>query len=176
MLETIIENSRKKSNLDYLITLKTLHSETTSLVASLHKFDEEVITKKTKKPALTFVLNHSFEDLFIPYLEGDRYIKIEHSQMTNSFQNLLAPFTELYKNHSKLYRRNKNGTVSFISTREALANLSVNEMISLISHSDNSASITAANLPIEIDSIVKMLQLNFEAVNRCKELCHPSLM
>jgi hypothetical protein len=159
-----------------LITLKTLHCQTKALVADLHKFDEEVIAKKTKKPSLTFALNHAFEDLFIPYLEGDRYIKIEQQHMEESVQNILAPFLALHKNHSKLYRRNKNGTVTFISTREALANLSVNEMINLINTSDANANCPSANLPLETNSMIKILQLNFESIIRCKELCDPSLM
>lgn len=122
------------------------------------------------------MLNHSFEDLFIPFLEGDRYIKSEQHHMEESFRNILAPILELHKNHSKLYRRNKNGTVTFISTREAWTNLSVNEMINLINPSDGNPHLPAANLPLEINYMVKMLQLHYDAVNRCKELCDPSLM
>jgi hypothetical protein len=146
-------------------------------VTALHKFDEVIIANTTKKASLTFVLDHSFEDLFIPYLEGDRYIKVEHAQMADSFKSILHSFTELHTNHSKLYKRNKNGTVSLISTREALTNLTVNEMMTIISQPDKQVKAQASSgFPVDINSIVTMLKIHFDAVNRCKELCHPSLM
>ena len=153
-MEAIIENAKRVSDLSYLITLQTLHSKTRSLVLALHKFDEDVIAKSVKKPALTFVLNHSFEDLFIPYLEGDRYIKVEHSQLTHSFTPILKPVQDLFENHRKLYRKNKRGSVSLISTRDALTNLTVNQLIDLMGQSGKTGT---DSITMEINSIIQIM-------------------
>lgn len=91
-LEVVLKHAAKLSKEEYLESLAICHSETASLVADLHDFDEYVVAKSFGIPSLTILINRSFEDLFVPYIDSNRYILAEKDWMVSKFGEHLAAF------------------------------------------------------------------------------------
>ena len=176
----ILTEAENHSTHAYLQTLQTLHSATASLIASLHRFDEQVMVNLMKKPTLTYMLNRSFEDLFVPYLEGERYIKVEYKWLNDEFAGLLSPFREFHANHAKMYKKNKNGNAILISPRDAIGVLSVTQMLGMVGALDvgrgSIMSYEQDGFPVNLHTAMRMLQFHLEPIDRGKELWHPTLL
>jgi exocyst complex component 5 len=91
-LEAKLEAALDQSNQCYLENLAISHAATASLLMDLHRFDDGFIASTYGSNALTAVLNRSFEDLFVPYVEGDRYLDMEQNWLLSNFQVYLGPF------------------------------------------------------------------------------------
>lgn len=85
-------NALQRSPEEYLDALSIAHSETAKLVSDLHHLDETVISSAVGSASLTLIINRSFEDLFVPYVENDRYIMAERACMISAFQEHLKVF------------------------------------------------------------------------------------
>lgn len=88
----MIEEAQQISKEVYLNILCETHYETSILVSELHKFDEQYISPFSGAPVLTTILDRSFEDLYVPYLDEERYIQIETEWLLQQFQLYLGPF------------------------------------------------------------------------------------
>ena len=93
-IENTLQKAQDRSSLAYLRKLSACHAATAQLVADLHKLDDSAIAQNLGGPALTGILNRSFEDLFVPYVEGDRYIEVEEQCLVDRFKSCLHVFHE----------------------------------------------------------------------------------
>lgn len=158
----ILSEAQAQSTHTYLETLTAMHSATATLVSNLHHFDEQIMVKTMKKPILTYVINRSYEDLFIPFLEGDRYIKVEHQWLSDAYATLLHPFHQFAANHAKVYQKNRTtlsilaGTQIFRGGRDSI----------MMNGEDTDI--------VNITTTLKMIKLHLESIQRCQELCGPS--
>ncbi|KAJ3045432.1 Exocyst complex component 5 [Rhizophlyctis rosea] len=108
-IETTLSNAQSHytSSLPYLRKLAACYAATAELVADLHKLDEKLVASNLGAPALTGILNRSFEDLFVPYVEGDRYIEVEQENMVERFRSCLRVFHEYAAQRAKNPPRNR---------------------------------------------------------------------
>ncbi|KAH9245792.1 tyrosine-tRNA ligase, cytoplasmic [Batrachochytrium salamandrivorans] len=93
-LEGLLERAREDSLLSFLQALTQSHLETAKLVSNIHRFDETTISKALGTTALSSLLNRCFEDLFVPYLENDRYIDLELSWLLEALREYLRTVQE----------------------------------------------------------------------------------
>ncbi|KAJ3124738.1 Exocyst complex component 5 [Nowakowskiella sp. JEL0407] len=160
-LEAILSAAENISNIYYLQALCSSHAVIRSLVQDLHKFDDTVIAAKsagsqggssTSGTVLGVILDRCFDDLYVPYTEGNRYIDVEVKFLKDGFENFLVTFKAFADQRKKLPP--KRGTVSTLSTpspaqtRPSIA-LPTNQTASplLSNNSTNTSSTTSASSP-----------------------------
>ena len=91
-IEGRLELARNKSLGYYLEVLAISHSITAELVDDLHEFDEKTIAEAMGSCALTTVLDRSLVDLFVPYIDSNRYIDLETEWLIATLNDELEPF------------------------------------------------------------------------------------
>ncbi|KAG0242345.1 Exocyst complex component 5, partial [Actinomortierella wolfii] len=103
-IEMQLEKAQEKSTLAYLRTLSSIHEATVSLVKDLKLCEDAFKTSGSSNTIkgsnmsgatqpLSQTLDRCLEDLFVPYLEGDRYMKMELQSLCEIYDNMLAKFT-----------------------------------------------------------------------------------
>ena len=93
-IEVLMEESQSISMQLYLEVLAHIHRETALLVADIHEFDINVISPLLGAPALTTILDRSIEDLFVPYVDENRYVNADEEWMRSGFKTEIAAFIE----------------------------------------------------------------------------------
>ena len=78
----------------HLKVLAESHKETASLVANLHQFDDTVIASLIGNSVLGAILDRSFEDLFVPYVDDERYQIFEQEWLVYVFESETRQFSE----------------------------------------------------------------------------------
>lgn len=99
----MLERAQSKSTLAYLRTLLSIHEHTIVLVNDLKKCEDTLkigvntnikgsnVSVTTQPLAQT--LDRCLDDLFVPYLEGDRYLEKELQSLCEVYDTMLAKFT-----------------------------------------------------------------------------------
>jgi len=98
-----LERAKAKSTLAYLRTLASVHEQTILLVEDLKKCEDTLKTgsnasvegsniSATTQP-LAQTLDRCLDDLFVPYLEGERYLEKELQSLCEIYDSMLAKFT-----------------------------------------------------------------------------------
>ncbi|KAI9102714.1 exocyst complex component Sec10-like protein [Phlyctochytrium arcticum] len=192
-IESILRRAEEDSPRSFLRALSACHAVTTNLLSALHKLDEEAIASKTNKPILTAMLNRSFDDLFVPYVEGGKYIDAEKENLQDLFNHILTPFQEYIALRARLPRGKivtKNVApstqISPTKTSPAMGEAMMTKLVSTMNvlGQEVAQQIGLQSLPeslspeeMGLPSIPIMLQildLHVEAMARCKELTQPS--
>ncbi|KAF9132469.1 Exocyst complex component 5 [Mortierella sp. 14UC] len=102
-IETLLERSQAKSTLAYLRTLLSIHEHTILLVKDLKTCEDTLKVginanvkgsniSVTTQP-LSQTLDRCLDDLFVPFLEGDRYLEKELQSLCEVYDSMLAKFT-----------------------------------------------------------------------------------
>ncbi|OZJ07024.1 hypothetical protein BZG36_00227 [Bifiguratus adelaidae] len=98
-IEFLVSRAEKSSSIAYLRTLASTHAETAAFVDSLKRYCEEEAKKfftsasaNASSPSLASTLDRCMDDLFVPYIEGDRYLKRETQALTEVFQQCIHSF------------------------------------------------------------------------------------
>ncbi|KAF9339936.1 Exocyst complex component 5 [Linnemannia elongata] len=102
-IETLLERSQAKSTLAYLRTLLSIHEHTIHLVKDLKMCEDTLKVginanvkgsniSVTTQP-LSQTLDRCLDDLFVPFLEGDRYLEKELQSLCEIYDSMLAKFT-----------------------------------------------------------------------------------
>ncbi|KAI9478733.1 MAG: exocyst complex component Sec10-like protein [Benjaminiella poitrasii] len=189
-IELLLTRSKRYSHLAYLRTLASTHSETKRLIENLKFYcDKEVSLKDTAdtnglvasaSPEET--LDRCMDDLFVPYTEGDRYLKKEIESLRELFGKIVSEFL------SAMQRRKMTSTRNQSVLTRTLNQISA----STLSSPDPSHSPTSGTNPFEKasseknsniiilddsdfvllsqDAIIRVLNIHAEAVIRCVEL------
>ncbi|RUS21835.1 exocyst complex component Sec10-like protein [Endogone sp. FLAS-F59071] len=107
-IELLLQRAEKQSHLAYLRTLASTHAETARLVDSLKTYCEKetrlfvaVDTTVSSAPSIAVTLDRCFEDLFVPYTEGDRYVDRERQGLVEVFTAALSGFTATLQQRKK---------------------------------------------------------------------------
>lgn len=98
-----MERAQAKSTLAYLRTLALIHEYTILLVEDLKKCEDILKTginasvkgssvSVTTQP-LAQTLDRCLDDLFVPYLESERYLEKELQSLCEIYDSMLAKFT-----------------------------------------------------------------------------------
>jgi hypothetical protein len=93
-LEVLMQEALEKSAQVYLEVLTQSHRETAELVSDVHNFDEKSIASLLGTQALSSILDRSLEDLYVPYVDGQRYVNAEMAWLKENFEIELSKFTQ----------------------------------------------------------------------------------
>ncbi|KAJ3382348.1 Exocyst complex component 5 [Lobulomyces angularis] len=188
MIENLLLQAEKHSPITYLQVLASTHKATQNLILDLHHFDEEVIAFQVGAPVLTQILDRSFEDLFVPYLDGDKYINLEAKLFLTIYEQVLNPYQNFMLKRSKLLAKKGIKTKAFLGNLNASGSVlsndvaipsgfsSMSQVLSKLmgekeelNASDDSTNIKFA----AIDNVLKLIKPHIQAVNRCRQLVLP---
>ncbi|RUP46435.1 exocyst complex component Sec10-like protein [Jimgerdemannia flammicorona] len=107
-IELLLQRAEKQSHLAYLRTLAATHAETARLVDNLKAYCEKethlfvgVDATVSSAPSIAVTADRCFEDLFVPYTEGDRYVDRERQGLVEAFTAAIAGFTATLQQRKK---------------------------------------------------------------------------
>ncbi|KTW26572.1 exocyst subunit SEC10 [Pneumocystis jirovecii RU7] len=109
-LEEIIGYAELNSTLAYLRVLQATHSSLTNLVEDLKSFEQMFMSSDLTNESsslASYVLEQCLNDLFVPYLEGSRYIEKEKKSLDELYSSFLCNFNAYHTQK----RAMKNSTV-----------------------------------------------------------------
>ncbi|KAG5439852.1 hypothetical protein PCANB_000134 [Pneumocystis canis] len=129
-LEEVIKYAELNSTLAYLRVLQATHSSLTNLVEYLKSFEQTSMLSdlSNESPNLaSYVLEQCLNDLFVPYLEGSRYIEKEKKSLHELYNSFLYKFSAYHsqkkalKNSTMLDRVVSRFQAATMSTQSTLA-------------------------------------------------------
>ncbi|KAI9287599.1 exocyst complex component Sec10-like protein [Umbelopsis sp. AD052] len=206
LVEQLLEQGENISHLAFLRTLASTHAETVRLVENLKSFcdnEMKLASSKDSSPnwnssqSLSASIDRCMEDLFVPYTEGDRYMKREQQALYEIFGSIISSFLRTMqlrkktttKGQSKLTRalnQIANSTSSYnlapagsagsniSSQRDSFDTTVLNGNSSVESNISSNKNNDGGGMGlIPMDQILKMLQVHAESVTRGVELTDP---
>ncbi|KAJ3321523.1 Exocyst complex component 5 [Boothiomyces sp. JEL0866] len=180
-LEVLMQEASFKSSQIYLEVLTKSHKETSELVTDLHLFDETYILPLTGSLALVSILDRSFEDLYVPYINDEKYMKIEKAWLGESFSLALEPFESKLETGQKAKNAGKSNSKQAATPKES--NVFVSSLFNTVSTmtseikqqlatpTSNQAPATDDAKPVPtISTCLKCIESNLISMERTKEL------
>lgn len=178
--------------LDYLKALESAHKETVTLANSLRDLDQNVIAPAVGSSSLSDMITRAVEDLFVPYVDNNRYIDSEKSWLTQEFDIQLGPFRKFMTNRikqGKKYTRlvgtapppqvNPMPAVIPVSTTNFFF-ATMNSLTAELSNQNGTTSPLLEDVGPEdagspsVKVVLHCIQANLDSIKRCVELSHPS--
>ncbi|KAG0027235.1 Exocyst complex component 5 [Podila clonocystis] len=184
-IEILLERAQAKSTLAYLRTLSSIHEHTVLLVNDLKKCEDTLKVginahvkgsniSVTTQP-LSQTLDRCLDDLFVPFLEGDRYMEKEIQSLCETYDFMLAKFTAY-----QLQRRGGNNKFKTIITRtfnQIIDSSSsskvlppvVQENFATVKNPEkyqNMKDVTDDDGALSVNLVVKLLKIHAESVVR----------
>lgn len=102
LVEQLLSNGESVSHLAFLRILASTHSETVRLVDNLKSYCDHEIKQASSggdsassfnsSQSLSASIDRCMEDLFVPYTEGDRYMKREQQALYEIFGSIISSF------------------------------------------------------------------------------------
>ncbi|KAJ3272112.1 Exocyst complex component 5 [Terramyces sp. JEL0728] len=180
-LEVLMQEASFKSSQIYLEVLTRSHKETSDLVADLHLFDENYILPLTGSLALANILDRSFEDLYIPYVNDEKYMKTEKSWLNESFSIAMEDFEAKLENIQKAKVQGKPNGKQPSTPKDSNIFVSslINTVTTMTSELKQQLATPASNLTPTIDdskpiptvaTCLKCIESNLTSMERAKEL------
>lgn len=151
------------SLIKHLRTIHAIHAASLQLEADLKAFARKTITDQAALTTFTSTLERCREDLFVPYIDGDKYIDREVRSLQQAYQHLLQPFTE-FQTARKLRAKNQ-GMFNKLGTATLAAAFGETSPGS----GEGSQAMTLETA-ISVQLVSRMVRVQKEAMQRCKEL------
>jgi hypothetical protein len=117
-MEQLLTRAGNMSDLAFLRILQLIHSQTSVLVGDLKSYDVPSTTPRSPAPntglsrplawppssapggvsstAISSILETAMEELFVPYIEGQRYLERENKNLTELYSGYLSAFTRYH--------------------------------------------------------------------------------
>ncbi|KAG0312305.1 Exocyst complex component 5 [Linnemannia gamsii] len=180
-IETLLERSQAKSTLAYLRTLLSIHEHTILLVNDLKMCEDTLKVginanvkgsniSVTTQP-LSQTLDRCLDDLFVPFLEGDRYLEKELQSLCEIYDSMLAKFTayQLQRRGGNKFRAIITRTFNqIIDSNKTILPPVVQENFATVKnpekYQDMKVKDDDGNLSVEL--VVKLLKIHAESVLR----------
>ncbi|KAF8939975.1 exocyst complex component Sec10-like protein [Dissophora ornata] len=181
-IETLLERAQAKSTLAYIRTLHSIHEQTVLLVEDLKKCEDTLkigINTNMKgsnasvaTQPLAQTLDRCLDDLFVPYLEGDRYLEKELQSLCEIYDSMLAKFTayQLQRRGGNKFRAIITRTFNQIidsPNRQTLPPV-VQENFATVKNPEKYQNMQVSdddgNLSVEV--VIKLLKIHAESVLR----------
>ncbi|GJJ74784.1 exocyst complex component 5 [Entomortierella parvispora] len=180
-IETLLERAQSKSTLAYLRTLLSIHEHTIILVNDLKKCEDTLkigvntnikgsnVSVTTQPLAQT--LDRCLDDLFVPYLEGDRYLEKELQSLCEVYDTMLAKFTayQLQRRGGNKFRAIITRTFNQIidNNRQTLPPV-VQENFATVKNPEKyqNMQVSDDDGALSVDLVVKLLKIHAESVVR----------
>ncbi|KAI9001673.1 exocyst complex component Sec10-like protein [Gaertneriomyces semiglobifer] len=191
-IEVLLQRADAISKQAFLQALSACHEATTALANDLHELDEESVSTKHGRALLTATINRSLDDLFVPYIEGVRYIETEKQCLADLLADSLSIFHEYAAQRSKT-ARGKSPTRTSISgppsptkTSPTSAEAMMTKLVSTMNvfGQEMAAQIGLQNAPTPLTPeemglpsvalMLRLLDIHVEAMHRCQQLSPPS--
>lgn len=180
-LEDVLSYAENTSTLAYLRTLQATHSIVEIIVESIKNLQsstpEETIS-------ITVNLETQQSDLFVPYLEGGRYLEKERKSLTELYSSLLYKFTKYHND-----RRNQKTTNYFdrvvgkMSVGREEGRVGALFRLAGLERKNGSVrdprdsrqeepefEVSASDANLKVDAVKRMLKWHAEAIGRTVEL------
>lgn len=93
-MEGLLKKAQDQSLLSYLRTLFSVYRATFDLEQDLRKFASQVIKDVPARNGFNTTFQRCREDIFVPYLDNDKYQEVEIKSLLIAIQQTLAPFNE----------------------------------------------------------------------------------
>lgn len=191
----------------YLRTLASTHAETQRLIENLKFYCDKEVSLKDAADVNGLVtsaspdetLDRCMDDLFVPYTEGDRYLRKEVESLSELFGNIVSEFLSAMQRRKMTSTRNQSvltrtlNQISSTSTAAGILSPSVSSPSALNELAHQTSSITnpfekkqqqpsrgvdANTVTVDDsgftllspDAIMRILHIHAEAVIRCVEL------
>ncbi|KIY49405.1 exocyst complex protein [Fistulina hepatica ATCC 64428] len=208
-MEKLLHRGAAISDLAYLRVLQLVHAQTSALVDDLKVYELPSIAPRTSFEASEFrrsltgpaptatgaptsvstMLETAMEELFVPYIEGQRYLERESRSLGALYSNLLANFTRYHlqektqKGKPSMFDRMVNQLSAAAATTAATGGTSTSAQAAaaLMRFGGIGGSQDKADEPVReedgqlnLDVAKKMLKWHAEAIGRCVELSPPN--
>ncbi|KAF8640107.1 hypothetical protein AX17_001343 [Amanita inopinata Kibby_2008] len=208
-LELLLHRGAALSDLAHLRILQLVHLQLSSLVEGLKVFELPHVTPRTPLEATEFrrtitgsagvaasntnaigaMLETAMEELFVPYIEGQRYLERESKSITSLYTDVLTDFTRYHertqKSKSSMFDRmvnqlsaaaaNSAQTGTSTSAQAAAALMRFGGINPERNHDrSNEEPVREEDGLLDIGVAEKMLKWHAEAIGRCVELSPPS--
>ncbi|TIA77982.1 hypothetical protein E3P92_03717 [Wallemia ichthyophaga] len=182
-IEDLLEHSRAISNFAFLRMLHLSRMTISGLVDDLKKFDTLSSSIKSMGSALvapgtfagpsgiSMMLDQALDELFVPYMEGERYISLECQSLTELYAGFLSNFT-LYHNSAHGLKSTSvlDRVVSQLS-ETSTASSSAAALLKLSGKNDEiNKELDENDGKLSLNVAERMLRWNAESVGRCIDL------
>ncbi|KAF5387631.1 hypothetical protein D9615_000574 [Tricholomella constricta] len=204
-MEQLLHRGTSISDLAYLRVLQLVHMQASTLVEDLKTYELPHVSPRTPYEATEFrrsltgatslapgtsaavstMLETAMDELFIPYIEGQRYLERESRSLGALYSNLLSQFTRYHektqKGKSSMFDRMVNqlsaaaattstGGGSTTSAQAAAALMRFGGINAGNQDKSGEEPIREEDGLLSIDIAEKMLKWHAEAIGRCVEL------
>ncbi|KAG1116736.1 hypothetical protein G6F42_013621 [Rhizopus arrhizus] len=133
-IEHLLSRSQKYSHLAYLRTLASTHAETKRLIENLKFYCDKEVSLKDAADVNGLVtsaspdetLDRCMDDLFVPYTEGDRYLRKEVESLSELFGNIVSEFLSAMQRRKMTSSKNQSvltRTLNQISSTSSAAGI-----------------------------------------------------
>ncbi|KAJ3987466.1 exocyst complex protein [Lentinula detonsa] len=208
-MEQLLHRAATMSELSYLRVLQLAHIQTSTLVEDLKVYElpasgsrmpfEAGELNKTlggtanalpaASATLTTMLETAMEELFVPYLEGQRYLERESQSLGVLYTGLLANFTRYHrakapKAKSSIFDRvvNQLSTAAATTSSGGVQTTSAQAANAILRFGGLNAEknpvdeepVREEDGQLSVDVAEKMLKWHAEAIGRCVELSAPN--
>lgn len=176
-LEELLNFAENQSTLAYLRTLQSSHEVLGALIDSIKALPG---ASADDLQAVANVLDTAFADLFIPYLEGGRYIEKEKKSLSELYSSVLYKFTR-YHQQNRAKKSNYLDRVidkvgqgeGRVGTLMRLAGIERKGSVGTVSTTKTDGievALTEEDGELKPDNVKRMLRWHAEAVGRAMEL------
>ncbi|KAF8076597.1 exocyst complex protein [Lyophyllum atratum] len=203
-MEQLLHRGSSISDLAYLRVLQLVHIQASTLVEDLKTYElphvsprtpyeatefRRSITGSTSAPgtsaAVSTMLETAMEELFVPYIEGQRYLERESRSLGALYSNLLSQFTRYHektqKGKSSMFDRmvNQLSAAAATTSTSGGSTTSAQAAAALMrfgginaGNQDRSGEepVREEDGLLSVDTAEKMLKWHAEAIGRCVEL------
>lgn len=193
-IESLLTKSKRYSHLAYLRTLASTHAETKRLIENLKFYCDKEVSLKDAADVNGLVtsaspdetLDRCMDDLFVPYTEGDRYVKKEIENLSELFGKIVSEFLSAMQHRKMTSTRNQSvltRTLNQISSSTSMSPSTSSPTVHDSAHASSPNPFVKgkrnSNIVIVDDSgfallsddaIMRILNIHAEAVIRCVEL------
>lgn len=122
-MEQLLNSGSSISDLAFLRILQMIHRQTSQLVEDLKHYELPSTTPRSPiddnefnrtlssaptpagaatSTSVTGMLESAMEELFVPYLEGQKYLERESRSLTELYVSFLTNFTKYHVSHSSI--------------------------------------------------------------------------
>lgn len=195
--EALMGKAERESTLAFLRALHSAYTSTAALVEDVKAFDFQSKTTagenvaengntSSSATAMTTILDQSFDDLFVPFMESNRYIERERRSLSELYGSFLVKFTKYHNDRKPI----KNASMFDRMVGQITANAMQpgheggfgTSLLKLSGISSSAAAAVEKGQELElsdvdgelsIDAAKRMLKWHAEAIGRCVELTSP---
>lgn len=181
-IESLLSQAESCDTIVYLCVLASTHAATQSLVSKLQVLDEtEIRPMGGGGLGVSNVLDRAFSDLFVPYVEADRYFALEVKFWTSRIDAVLLPFRVYIADRDRALT--KRGRSTNIHTQVSPTRIAEKSLREKMLGGGGGGGTTGGDEQVQerpltedeqgivcLGTVVTLMKRHVEAVFRCRQL------